>query len=72
MKEKKRERRIRDNQRMKAKAKAITNSNWKYADPNRVVKHADYLAVCSCTMCGNPRRHFGTLTRQELKVKLDD
>ena len=23
------------------------------------VKVADYLAVCSCYSCGNPRRHYG-------------
>lgn len=33
------------------------------------VKSSGYLAknntVCSCWMCGNPRKHFGELTRQE-------
>lgn len=23
---------------------------------------------CSCPLCGNPRRHFGTRTRQELAL----
>ena len=23
---------------------------------------------CSCYMCGNPRKHFGELTRQELMI----
>lgn len=23
-------------------------------------------AICSCTMCGNPRRHFGTRTIKEI------
>ena len=33
------------------------------------VKSPGYLAknntVCSCWMCGNPRKYFGELTRQE-------
>jgi len=33
------------------------------------VKSSGYLAknntVCSCWMCGNPRKYFGELTRQE-------
>jgi hypothetical protein len=33
------------------------------------VKEPGYLAknntVCSCWMCGNPRKYFGELTRQE-------
>lgn len=66
--EKKRERRIRDKQRMKAKAKTVARISWNYADPARAVKHADYLAVCSCTQCGNPRRHFGERTLQERRM----
>lgn len=27
-------------------------------------------ARCSCEMCGNPRRHFGRVTRQELAADL--
>lgn len=49
--EKKRERRIRDKQRMKAKARKIGRNSWAYSNPDRAVKHADYLAVCSCDMC---------------------
>jgi hypothetical protein len=26
--------------------------------------------LCSCWMCGNPRKHFGACTRQELKAAL--
>lgn len=66
-KEQSRERRIRDKQRMKAKAIASYKSNG-YSDPFRAVKHADYMAVCSCDMCGNPRRHFGKRTLQERRV----
>jgi hypothetical protein len=27
---------------------------------------ANNLAVCSCAMCGNPRRWFGRRTRREI------
>ena len=27
--------------------------------------------LCSCAMCGNPRRHFGDRTRQETLASLD-
>lgn len=43
------------------------------ADAN-AVKFADHLAVCSCVMCGNPRRYGGNyasvLTRQERVANL--
>jgi len=32
---------------------------------------ADNLKLCSCYMCGNPRRYFGQRTRQELKSDLE-
>jgi hypothetical protein len=32
---------------------------------------ANHLAVCSCPMCGNPRRHFQEKTRQERTHLLD-
>jgi len=31
----------------------------------RARRYRDHAAVCSCWMCGNPRRHFGDVTRQE-------
>lgn len=65
--ETKRERRRRDLLRMKAKAVRYHKSNG-WGDPARVHKHAEYLAVCSCSMCGNPRRWFGLRTRAELVV----
>lgn len=48
--ESKKDRRRRDLQRMKAKALRLHPH-----DPQ--AKSAEYLAVCSCWMCGNPRRH---------------
>lgn len=32
-----------------------------------VVRHAVDRTPCSCWMCGNPRRHLGEPTRQELR-----
>lgn len=61
--ETKRQRRRRDLQRMKAKALRIRPH-----DPQ--AKQAEYLASCSCWMCGNPRRYAKArerLTRQELE-----
>lgn len=31
-------------------------------------RRANNYVVCSCYGCGNPRRHFGYLTRQEIKA----
>ena len=64
--EKKRERRIRDSQRMKAKARRI------YPDRPKAIYWADRLAVCSCTMCGNPRHVWkdGARTMQERRCAL--
>lgn len=62
--EPKRARRRRDLQRMKAKARRV------YRERPQAAKWADYLAVCSCWMCGNPRR-LGTgeeLTVQERRM----
>jgi len=40
------------------------------------VKSPGYLAknntVCSCWMCGNPRKYFGQLTRQEILASLSE
>jgi len=54
----KRERRIADRLRMKAKCRRLYPHDKK-------ARAADYLAVCSCAMCGNPRRYFGEKTIQE-------
>lgn len=64
--EKKRERRIRDSQRMKAKARRV------YPDHPKAVFYADRLAVCSCAMCGNPRHVWkeGAETLQERRARM--
>ena len=37
---------------------------------SRAKRYADNLHMCSCPMCGNPRRHFRRRTFQELRQKL--
>lgn len=37
-------------------------------EPGRVGLYANTPAVCSCWMCGNPRRYFGELSIQEQRV----
>lgn len=39
-----------DKDRMKARARRL------YPGNEKPQKYADHLAVCSCAMCGNPRR----------------
>lgn len=34
---------------------------------NQVGKVFHSPAICSCTMCGNPRKHFNRITLSELK-----
>ena len=62
--QKKRSRRRCDLQRMKARARRLRPH-----DP--AAKTAEYLAVCSCAMCGNPRRYgWGErLTIQERRAE---
>lgn len=62
MSETRRERRIRDRLRMKAKAARIYPH-----DPKR--RHADNLAVCSCHMCCNPRRNDFLGRRDKLTIQ---
>ena len=47
---------------MKKKAKRI------YFWNDHPEKYADNLAVCSCPMCGNPRKHFHQETLQEKRA----
>lgn len=49
------------------KKKAIRAYHWK--TPEEARKLANHLCMCSCHMCGNPRRYWGTLTIQERKYE---
>jgi hypothetical protein len=53
-------RRRKDAQRMKEKARRLYPHD-------KTGSAANHLTVCSCGMCGNPRRHFGTKTISELR-----
>jgi len=37
----------------------------------KAIYYADHLAICSCAMCGNPRKYFGKKTIQERKYLED-
>ncbi len=60
-------------ERMKQQAykKLKTWNMGNYWDENEMrlaaCKMANNFQICSCTGCGNPRRHFGALTMQELR-----
>lgn len=57
-------RRRNDQQRMKAKARRVYPHD-------KAAKAANHLKVCSCHMCGNPRRYWpGEKTMQERKAEL--
>ena len=67
--------RIHHKERMKAKAIRIAKQ-WQFRnDPQNIngaiernlVYNADNLKICSCWMCGNPRKFRGQKTLQELK-----
>lgn len=56
--------------RAKRRARRVLNFTlWPLAEqtPRMVGIRAGLRAVCSCSMCGNPRRRFGLPTRQELQ-----
>jgi hypothetical protein len=38
------------------------------ADARRVGIHGSTRVICSCWMCGNPRKHLGEQTWQELRA----
>lgn len=59
--------------RMKERAKKILRATWGEICKDRdwlnraANRRADNYSVCSCYMCGNPRRIFKEKTIQELK-----
>lgn len=78
--EKKKERRRRDVKRMKDKSLTVAHIQnrmmyWNESEHcndacarmiSRAIKQAEYMAVCSCDQCGNPRRN-GDITLQEMR-----
>lgn len=59
-------------QRNLVRAKKIVGRHWGLVDPGHIDKLSHRLAahgkLCSCYMCGNPRRHNGEITMQERKA----
>jgi hypothetical protein len=51
-------------QRLKAKRKKYNRVEGK-SNPRLLGMLVHSAAICSCWMCGNPRKHFGEVTRQE-------
>jgi hypothetical protein len=50
----------------KAKARARRHlAQWGLQTPHWIGIHAHTPALCSCWMCGNPRKYSGERTRQE-------
>lgn len=50
-------------ERMKAKARRL------YPGKPNAITYANHLAVCSCWMCGNPRRHIKGAERLTLQER---
>lgn len=76
-----RARRIRERERMVARARKVAewfltpwvngenaDERWRQVE-ERAVRKYNHLKCCSCHMCGNPRRIWGNLTFQELKAE---
>jgi hypothetical protein len=46
---------------------ATRREDWNEWKKQWAARHADNLTVCSCHMCGNPRKHYDEITMQEKK-----
>ena len=46
--------------------KLLSSLERDYVTPVAIGRHAATPTLCSCNLCGNPRRHFGGVTKQEL------
>ena len=62
---------------MKRRAERFARATVDRADPWRADRieqyrhNADNLRICSCWMCGNPRKWFGERDRRELLAEQD-
>jgi hypothetical protein len=65
MEKSKRQERFVQKSRFKNKARKSLMYQASYQSPKVLGKLTHTRALCSCTMCGNPRRHFGETTLQE-------
>jgi len=66
-----RSRAYRRNQKERMKRRARFVARLIDVDKEQWVLNADHLSVCSCWMCGNPRKWLGERTRQETMAELD-
>ncbi len=57
--------------RMKKRAERISKQIWGYEE-NVLEKSYNHLKQCSCRMCGNPRKYWGSKTKQEIMVERGD
>ena len=67
------DRRMADEARLRAKAEKMARSRWidTEADPRASGKiYSTHGKSCSCSACGNPRRHFKDTTLSEKKSNL--
>lgn len=55
-------------ERQRRRAKAIARFSYGHKDDSWANKYHESLPVCSCAMCGNPRRHLGEKTLQEQRA----
>lgn len=58
-------------ERLKAKRKHYYCECFKN-DPKHLGIIIDTPSVCSCSMCGNPRKYFKKVTIQELKEDIEE
>ncbi len=67
-----REKRFQRNARMKQRRRTQAMNAWPYHHDEAVLQRDTGMryhtpAMCSCPMCGNPRKHFHTRSIQELR-----
>ena len=62
----------------RARARAVRYLRWRCAGAawevtaRQVTRFATDRKPCSCFLCGNPRRHTGKRTRQEVEVPVEE
>ncbi|MDE0723866.1 MAG: hypothetical protein OSB62_04110 [Alphaproteobacteria bacterium] len=62
----------------KYKAKAVRRENAVHLDARRALSSRDIgilannATLCSCPMCGNPRKHFGNASQTLQEIRAND
>lgn len=68
-------RRMADEHRMRARSAKKTNIGSNPTPRALGRSYSTHGAICSCSACGNPRRHFGEITlaeKREFQIKKDE